>query len=150
MKYLKLMNGICWVSWLKAHLSTHRGAQRHSGSWGNPNNPVRGTSLQSSASRGIIPVDWEWDPSVWEAFWSTLQTEGGYSLRVDTAWDSLWDAGKSILGLYRDCTKAYYGMFRERTKGGDQGGMGKKRSGKTEGQWDTVAVTDTDCACLQG
>lgn len=48
-------------------------------------------------------------------------------------WDFIWDEGKSILGLYGHCTKAFYGMFRERTKGGERGikvVWGRKRVGK--------------------
>ena len=53
-------------------------------------------------------------------------------LRVDTAWRYATPYGMQGRASW-DCTKAYYGMFRERTKGGERGikvVWGRKRVGK--------------------
>lgn len=95
MRYIKLMNDLCWVSWLKAHLSTHHGAQRHSGSWGEPQQP---------SQRNEPPVQLSKQERL---------SRAPCRLRVDTAWRygtsygmkerASWDCTGIVQRLFMGC-----------------------------------------------
>lgn len=77
MRYIKLMNDLCWVSWLKAHLSTHHGAQRHSSSWGEPQPSQRNEPPVQLHGLGVRPTTMSQQERL---------SRAPCRLRVDTAW----------------------------------------------------------------
>lgn len=86
----------------KACLHTHEGAQRHQGSGGAPIPTVPGPT--SGLSQNSWPHGLRVAPAPWSNGRSSLaHLAGGMQ-------------GKSILGLH----KAYYGMFRGETEGGEK------------------------------